>query len=172
VRHKFSLLILINSLICFFVAGYLIWQRYAPIPATASVPTTAPSAAIRLSLPDLNIDLPVFPAKITGTRWEYTAQGVSHLSTTPWPGENGNAVFYGHNWPNLLGRLKNVERGQKIHIVTANHLTLTYQVSRVDIVSANNIQIIQPTPNNQLTLFTCTGFLDQKRLVVVATPVL
>lgn len=172
-NHKLSAALLVISLGLFASAGFLLWQRFAPIPvpAAASQPQSASaSAALRLALPALQIDLPVYPAKLVGTSWEYSAIGISHLSSTPWPGQPGNAVFYGHDWPNLLGSLHKIKVGQSIIITTSSGAKLTFIIGDISIVAPDQVQVIAPTQDSRLTLFTCIGFLDSQRLVVTAHP--
>ncbi len=168
---KVSTLLLVFSAGFFAYTGYLLYQQHAPIPdpAPQSQPQAAsPSATLRLAFPQLDISLPVYPAKLTGTHWDYSSIGISHLSSTPWPGQPGNAVFYGHDWPNLLGRLHAVQIGDQIKVTTSAGNILTYNIDATRIVSPDHLEVIAPTPDSRLTLFTCTGFLDSQRLVVTA----
>jgi len=41
-------------------------------------------------------------------------------------------------------------------------------VNKITAVYPNQVQIIAPTKNETLTLYTCTGFYDEKRLIVRA----
>jgi LPXTG-site transpeptidase (sortase) family protein len=125
----------------------------------------------RISIPDLTIDLPVIPARIKDGHWPTTPVGVSYLTTSARPGEPGNSIFYGHNWPRLLGRLKKVQPGQIILLSTSsNSAALKFQVDRVQTVSPSDISVLASTSYPQLTLYTCTGFSDSQRLVVIAYP--
>lgn len=156
----------------------MIWQRYfnpfrldfsSPPKATpVSKITLLPS---RILIPDLNIDLPVVPTKITNGHWTTTPNGVSYLTTSARPGELGNSIFYGHNWPRLLGRLKEIQSGQLIIISTShNRPSQIFRVAMVQTVSPSDTSLLAPTSNSQLTLYTCTGFSDFQRLVVIAYP--
>ena len=142
------------SLLCFLAAGFLIWQRYAPLPP-APISLFNP---IKLSFPDLNISLPVLTVPLT-------SKGVTYEP------HDKNLVFYGHSWPNILGPLKKVQLGQSVHLVYANGQTKKYVTSQIKTVSSNATDILLPTANDQLTIYTCTGFFDIQRLVVVAKPV-
>lgn len=155
----------------FGLAGYLIFQRTAPVskPSIDQI-QASPSATLNIAIPVLDIDLPVYQAKLSGTKWEYSTKGISHLSNTPWPGQPGNSVFYGHNWPNLLGKLNAIKIGDIFKISTVDGHELTYKVHQIDVVSPDHVEILDNTSDDRLTLFTCTGFLDSKRLVVWAFP--
>jgi len=100
--------------------------------------------------------------------WETTDKGVSFLDTSAIPGQLGNSIMYGHNWNSLLGNLKNVSPGQKIEIIDKNGLVTEFIVEIVQEVDPSNSDILAPTNDKRLTLYTCSGFLDSKRLVVTA----
>jgi len=46
-----------------------------------------------------------------------------------------------------------------------------YKVNKITAVYPNQTEVIMPTKNETLTLYTCTGFYDEKRLIVTALPV-
>ncbi len=174
-KLNLSLLFLLASLGCFFWVLNLVWQRYVPLNvAFNQIPTSSPISgglvANGIILPDLNISLPVFPGELSHGIWPVTSRGVIYLSSTPQPGTFGNSVIYGHNWPNLLGKLRNAQLGQKVLIHYANGLTKTFIISTISEVLSTDMTILKPTSGTRLTIYTCTGFLDTKRLVVTATP--
>ena len=114
------------------------------------------------------MDLEIIPSKITNNTWEATSQGVSHLSSSPIPGEKGNSILYGHNWTNLLGNLTKIKPGAEINIILKNREKKIFIVEYVSIVGPNDTQILADTDDTRITLYTCTGFLDSKRFVVTA----
>ncbi len=114
------------------------------------------------------MDLEIIPSKITNNTWEATSQGVSHLSSSPIPGEKGNSILYGHNWTNLLGNLTKIKPGAEINIILKNREKKIFIVEYVSIVGPNDTQILADTDDTRITLYTCTGFLDAKRFVVTA----
>lgn len=146
-------------------------QRLIPVSgqsAVNSIPGTTPESPVRIQVPDVGIDLPVFPATLTGTKWTYTTKGVSHLSSTPFPGGNGNPVFYGHNWPNIFSGLHKSTLGQSIILTSSAGTKLTYTITDIQVVTPDKIEILNQTGDPRITIFTCTGFLDLKRLVITA----
>ena len=156
---------------------YLTWQRSNPWRLSFAIKsgqlareTTSSENNLPLSiqLADANISLPVFPANITKGKWETTTEGVSYLITSALPGQKGNSVFYGHNWPNLLGNLSRVMPGQSIRVILKDGTLVTYEVKFVTIVSPDQTHIIGPSNDKRLTIYTCTGWFDAKRLVVTA----
>ena len=149
---------------------YLVYERLAPrqLVYAANVRAQSPTSPVRLTIASIPLDLSVYPATINHGKWDLTREGISYLSTSPLPGSLGNSVMYGHNWHNLLGKLKNIQVGAPI-VITDNHgQTLTYLVQFISVVTQDETHIYSNTSDYRLTLYTCTGFLDSKRLVVTA----
>jgi LPXTG-site transpeptidase (sortase) family protein len=176
VLNKISSFFLLIAFICTLFLVYELWVRFNPANLSfASVPVSqvlgiASSSAIpvRILLPDLQLDLPVIPAEIRNNRWQSSLVGVSYLTSSGQPGQIGTSIFYGHDFPRLLGNLKSSVPGQKINVTLAGGVTVTYIIDRVITVSPNDISILSPSLKKQLTLYTCTGFLDRARLAVIA----
>jgi LPXTG-site transpeptidase (sortase) family protein len=146
--------------------SYLVWERESPrhlvFASESSVATP-----IAISIESLALNLPIYPSSINEGKWETTKDGVSYLATSPLPGELGNSIIYG-NWGNLLGSLELINPGGKINIKMSSGKTLSYIVHFVTVVTPDETHIYGNTPDYRLTLYTCTGFLDSKRLVVTA----
>ncbi len=151
---------------CFVFFAYLVRQRYAPVKISESAIEVTAEPVI--SIPSIELKLPVIPAAINGTTWETTTKGVSYLTSSAAPGEAGNTIMYGHNWPNLLGKLTEVKPGQEIIVKLKDGKTIRYTVQFTTEVSVLQSDILAPTSDKRLTIYTCTGFWDEKRYVVVA----
>lgn len=164
------------GIILVILSGLLLWQRYNPQRLAFSDVGSAVSESVSeennppvaLTIKDLDIKLPVFPAKVQKGKWETTTKGVSYLVSSEIPGQVGNSIFYGHNYKNILGNLKNAKPGQIIEVKLANGAWISYRIEYVQTVSANRTGILDQTDDKRLTLYTCIGFLDSKRLVVTA----
>lgn len=164
------------GIICFSLAVFFLWQRNDPSRiAFKSVPPVKQSLypgeknlPVRLVIKKINLDLPIYPAKINGQEWETTAKGISWLNFTPVPGEKGNSIIYGHNWENLLGKLDRIKPGAKIEIYYADAGKKTFTVNTTAIVSPNEISVLKQAEDRRITMYTCTGFFDEKRFVVAA----
>ncbi len=158
------------------ISALLVRQRYSPVALqirsykmNKAVYTIKPiSKPSSLEIVNLNIHLPVIPSTITDGQWETTPDGVSYLTTSPIPGDIGNSILYGHNWPSLLGRLPQIKPGNTIHIHYTDGSIKTFKVSTTAIVRPDQISILDQTKDKRITLYTCTGFLDSQRFVVVA----
>ena len=170
--------LIIFGLICLILTAYLTYQRYNPERLSfenlksqgqiSSINTSQTPEEI--SVADLNIILPIIPSRINEGRWEATTKGVSYLTTSPLPGEKGNSVLYGHNFPNLLGNLKKIKPGQKIAIKYTDGNIKEFIVSYTLEVSPKQTNILETSDDSRITLYTCSGFFDTKRFVVIANP--
>lgn len=121
-----------------------------------------------IKIPSLDINLDIYTSEIKNGKWEVTDKGVSYLKTSVVPGENGNSVLYGHNWTNLLGILVKIKTGEIIEIVYSDGSKKEFEVKLIQEVNPNDVSILNNTNDRRITLYTCSGFLDSKRFVVVA----
>lgn len=169
-KLSLSLVLAFFSLASLSIAGYHVWQRMAPIPATPPASLSTDTIPQTLFLPDLSISVPIISASMQANRWPTTPRGVTHLSSSPPPGQPGNSIIYGHNWPNLLGSLVKTRPGHHLFVTYSNGTVQRFTVSQVLTVSPQDTWILEPTLTPQLTLYTCVGFLDRQRLVVIALP--
>lgn len=165
-----GLISLMLSIFLFFFGWYLIWERTNPyrlslVPEKKQVRMMGIPDTI--AMPSAGISLPVFAARYHNKTWDYTSKGVSYWTATPEPGNPGNSVLYGHNWSNLLGPMKKVKPGDKIYVSYGSR-TIPFTVYFVTMVDPSNVSILAPTSDTRLTIYTCYGFLDSKRLVVTA----
>ncbi len=82
----------------------------------------------------------------------------------------GNAVLYGHDdiEGSVFARLKDLQPGDEIDVTVAGQ-TQRYRVSTRAIVPPTAVQILDPTSDVRLTLFTCwPNWVDTQRVVVTA----
>jgi LPXTG-site transpeptidase (sortase) family protein len=82
----------------------------------------------------------------------------------------GNAVLYGHDdiEGSIFARLKDLQPGDEIDVTVAGQ-TQRYRVSTRAIVPPTAVQILDPTSDVRLTLFTCwPNWVDTQRVVVTA----
>ena len=161
-----------------------LYLRYRPIPITTikteqdrvgdielSKPESIEKSNIiypNLSIPKLNLTLPIYHARVINGKWQTTARGLSHAVTSAPLGHTGNTVIYGHNWPNMLKKLPTLLPGDVININLGENKTYTYTVTYTATISPDDSSLTAPTHDNRLTLYTCAGMLDSQRYVVVA----
>ncbi len=95
----------------------------------------------------------------------------TYLLNSPKPGDNANIIIYGHNSSDVFGNLHTIKKGEEIIISTSDGTIYPYRVTEILIVDPSNTEPLQTTNYELLTLYTCTGLLDSKRLVVQALPI-
>lgn len=153
--------------ICLLTGAFLLFlQIHRPVYSQIRVPVS--HVPVRLSIPHLGIDTMIFPGKITHKTWEMTKQGVSYLVSSPLPGEKGNSILYGHNFPSILGNLPQAKTGETVTIIFGDGKRKEFTIVYTAIISPEQIHILSNTSDRRLTIFTCTGWLDSQRFVVVA----
>lgn len=121
----------------------------------------------RILLVSADIDLSVKKAEIINGYWEVFADQAGWGVGSSVPGQLGNIVIFAHARQGLFYNLKRVAKGDDIVLFT-KHNWYGYKVFEVQEVYPNNTQVIESTVEEILTLYTCTGFNDAKRLIVRA----
>jgi len=157
-------------------SGFLFYQRNYTNPLTFKtkpqvIQNNGEQLPTSIEIPSIKANLVIVPSLIHGKAWQTTSSGVSYLKTTPLPGKKGNSVLYGHNWKSILGDLPQVKPGQKIVITMNDGVKKEFKVEYTATVDPSQTYIIDNTRDSRITIYTCTGFLDSKRFVVVALPV-
>ena len=159
------------------ISGFFVWQRINPnrlsfenvdenlLSNAASKRSNRP---LYLSIDDLQISTPVIPAQYNEGHWQTTTKGISYLEGSGEPGKLGNSIFYGHNYKNILGNLKNARTGQIIEVRIEGGEVKKFRIEYVQVVDPDQVGVLEQTADKRLTLYTCTGFLDNRRLVVTA----
>jgi LPXTG-site transpeptidase (sortase) family protein len=146
--------------------GKIAFQNYTPTPYAK--PVLARSMPKRIVIKDLSIDLPIYPAVINNNTWEVTSLGANYLVSSPIPGATGNSIIYAHNWLKLFGNLVETKPGDTIIVEYADKTKKTFIVDHTTIVPSTEASILKQTKDKQITLYTCTGFMDSQRFVVIA----
>lgn len=145
----------------------------------------------RLIIPRINQNIPVIRVSseallkkdwsgLEAEMQKALQDGVVHYPGTSLPGQTGNVVITGHSsyFPWDPGRFKDVFAllhdvvvGDKI-VVYYKQDKYLYEVDEIKIVLPEDISVLKQTPQNKLTLITCTPVgTNLKRLIVTAVPV-
>lgn len=124
---------------------------------------------LRVVVPKAGIDLSVVEAKVVDGYWELSETTASHGVGSANPGEIGNTVIFAHAREGLFLPLRNIAESEAIYVMTKDRWQ-RYKVATRKLVDPSHVEVIAPTNDEVLTLFTCSGFLDSKRLVVTAKP--
>lgn len=126
---------------------------------------------INLSIPSGKINVPIVEGTIKNGVWPLSPKDVIHLSSSPFPGENGRIIIYGHDSASILANLKTVKPGSQVLVTSEDGTVHVYQVSESLTVSPRDIYVLNQTDRETLTIYTCTGPFDSQRLVVQAYPI-
>ena len=173
ISRAFAILLII------FGAGLIFWssfrQGYGWQTPTQAEPQfnqeetdkEAPKPA-KIYIPKLEKTLEVSDGFIQNNRWTISVTGVSYLTTSGKIGEPGNVVLYGHNTQEVLGRLWKVQVGDIVEVTDSGGNVRKYEVFERKEVKPNKVEILESTGDSRLTIYTCSGFLDTARFVVVA----
>lgn len=124
---------------------------------------------VKIVIPKNNIDLKVTPSEIVNGYWETSEVSASYGLGSGYPQSKSNTVIFAHAREGLFYNLKDTKTGDIIYIFSKDKW-FRYKVNTIKTVLPNQIEVIRPTKKETLTLYTCTGFYDEKRLIVTAVP--
>lgn len=136
------------------------------IAVTANTDTTPEL----LYFPKLNKSVAVTTGYISLGRWFVDQHQATYLDISAKPGQPDNIVIYGHNKPQIFGILSQLNQGDAVMLKTENQNIHRYVIISKMVVNPEDITIAYPTNSEMLTLYTCTGLFDSKRLVLKAIP--
>lgn len=138
--------------------------------------TSLPEKSIPTKLANMLI-IPKIGAEINiveGKNENALFNGAWRLPGTSTPDDGGNTVIGGHRWrfrppsKRTFYNLDKLEKGDEIQVIWQNKEYL-YRVREIKIVKPEEVEILENTTDDILTLFTCTPLFSTKfRLVVVA----
>ena len=120
------------------------------------------TTALTLSIPKLDLEMPIVGVPRNDTGWDVTwlNQSAGYLAGSAFPTWVGNTVLTGHVWdaynrPGPFAKLKTLRYGDQVKI-HAWGLTYTYEVRESKLVTAKNMSIaFQSEEYDWLTLLTC-----------------
>jgi sortase A len=106
----------------------------------------------RLQIPSVGINTLV----LEGDDGHALRLGAGHIPGTALPGEEGNVGIAGHR-DTFFRPLRKIEQNDSITLETQDAV-YTYRVDAIEVVDPSLVALLQPTPNNTLTLVTCYPF--------------
>lgn len=143
---------------------------FAFSPSSQALKANESSLPTNIYIPAINVSLPIDEGNVVAGIWEVSPTHATHLASSSDPGQKGNIVIYGHNKDSIFGQLRDVKIGDRIVVTTQNGLAHFYSIRMIKTVSPSEIQVVEPTDTETLTVYTCTGFLDSRRFVLQAVP--
>jgi LPXTG-site transpeptidase (sortase) family protein len=145
------------------------------LPGTGNTGAGPSQVVAYLSIPKLGIkNAQIFDRGVDGSGNMLIAKGyaITHYANSS-PIGSGNAVLYGHDdiEGSIFGRLKDLAIGDELDVAVAGSDPVVYHVTARAIVAPTAVQILQPTNDVRLTVFTCwPNWVDTQRVVVTAAP--
>jgi len=137
----------------------------APTP-TAPPPPPDGDATARLAIPDIGVDKIV----VEGVSVSDLKRGPGHYPDSPMPGQPGNAAIAGHRttYGAPFNRIDELDPGDEI-LVTTRQGSFRYEVSDTQVVSPDEVEVLDDFGDNRLTLTACNPkYSARQRIVVVA----
>ena len=126
------------------------WEKQVVAATTPGAPKlTAEEMLTRVSIPRINLDAIV----LEGATSRQLTRGPAHITETALPGETGNAVITGHR-DTFFRHIYELQKGDAI-FVRRNGESFKYEVTGKKIVKPQDVSVLDPTPDAQLTLITC-----------------
>lgn len=117
------------------------------------------------------VDVAIEPSVYQRDHWTISDSAGSYLLASAKPGEGGNIIVYGHNKRSILGNIRALKGYETISLGLSDGTTRDYKVASMSEVSPKDTRLLQPTNQEVLTIYTCSGLLDSRRFVVRAIPV-
>ena len=146
------------------------------LPNTNSTGAGPSQVVAYLSIPRLGIkNAPIYDRGVDTKGNMLIAKGysVTHYAFSS-PIGSGNAVLYGHDdiEGSVFASIKDLKAGDEVDAANASGAVTVYRVTgKPSIVPPSAVQILQPTNDVRLTLFTCwPNWVDTQRVVVTAMP--
>lgn len=176
-RAFLSSTLVLAGVILWMAAAVCYWQRVTPRRlAFEGVNKTllregmeqGAVVPVELVIESVGMKLAVYGARNEGGKWETTKSGVSYLLGSAIPGERGSSIFYGHNWESLMGKLGKVKPGESVEIEMSDGSKRVFMVKYVQEVSPRETEVLKESDDKRVIIYTCSGFLDRKRVVVTA----
>jgi len=140
-------------------------------PRQQRPPSIGPNGLIgRVSIPRLRLTAIVRE----GTAEKTLSLAAGHIPGTALPGVNGNVAIAGHR-DTLFRGLRGIQKGDVIEFEALNG-SFQYHVDSTEIVTPEDVGVLNPGPQPELTLVTCYPFdyigSAPKRFIVKASQVL
>jgi LPXTG-site transpeptidase (sortase) family protein len=154
-------------------------QEYTPAPVYTTQPVIAlpkkevlsqeviSGHPISFSVERLGINLPVNDGTydVQTKEWTLSDDAVYFATLTTEPNDTrGNTFIYGHNQPQVIEPMKDIQVGDVVTIKTSNGHTFRYTYTHDSIVAPTFTAALKENPETpQLTVMTCEGIWSETR---------
>ena len=144
---------------------------FSPRTAYQQVDIKRPSKIpVHISIPAVGVNLDIEETAITNGIWQISGKGASHLNISARPDENGPIILYSHNTNERFGPIRWLSTGEMIEIRANDGKIHKYKISETLRVKPDRLDVLTKHKEETLVLYTCDGFADLERFVVVAKP--
>lgn len=120
----------------------------------------------RITIPSLNIDLPVEPGQYdtaTNTWTLHDLKAYYAIYSAPANNIGGNTFLYGHNNYQTLGAIKSITPGTVATVYTVNGHIFDYSFDSYTFVQPDDLSVFSYQGKPILTVQTCTGVWNETR---------
>lgn len=124
-----------------------------------------------ITIQKVGISLPIVQTTIQNNTWSIAGEGASHLSESANPGQKGPIIMYAHNTRDRFGPIRWLNTGEIITVTSADKKIHSYKIIDRIKTSPKELSVFFARKTETLYLFTCDGFADLDRYIVVADPV-
>jgi LPXTG-site transpeptidase (sortase) family protein len=142
------------------------WAQQNSLSPAAAPAAPADNGLTRLSIPRIALDAVI----VEGISYRKLAVAPGHIPGTPAPGELGNSVISAHR-DTFFRHIYELKKGDDV-IVRRSGKTFTFTVTGKKITDPDDVSVMKPTQDAQLTLITCypTYYIGPapERLVIFA----
>ena len=121
----------------------------------------------KVIIPRMSVDLNIKKSEVINGYWQVFDDVAGWGSGSGIPGSPGNQVIFAHAKEGLFLPLRSIKLDDSIYVFTESKW-FGYSVREIKEVYPDRVEIINPTDDETLTLYTCSGFADKKRLVIIA----
>jgi LPXTG-site transpeptidase (sortase) family protein len=125
---------------------------------------------VKVEIPSVNLSLAIEQVAVEADKWKIPQSAAGHVLQSAYPTFAGNIILFGHNKRNIFGPLRWVQPNQTMTLTLQDGRTRTYTITEVFETEPSDLRVVEPSMNETLTLYTCSGFMDSKRWVVKAVP--
>jgi LPXTG-site transpeptidase (sortase) family protein len=148
--------------------NYQVQLHFSRSPLTGAQPdySKIDRSQNHLVIPTMALDQPV----LTGNNPKLVNKGIWHIPHTSTPDNGSNTVVAGHRYTYygsaVFYNLDKVHKNDTMALVWDGKVYV-YKVSDVSIVPPSDTAIEAPTPNNELTVYSCTPLWTATHRLVV-----
>lgn len=110
----------------------------------------------------VGVDVDILQAVIVDGIWPVFPNSAGFVTN------GNNLIVYGHNKDQIMGPIRYIKNDAVVTLTDSSGGEHEYKVEKTDTVDPDNLMYLQKTDDETLTIYTCTGFWDTKRFIVVA----